>query len=368
VSRETPLHAAAAQRGARFRDEGGWLLPSTFSDVAGELTALRERAGMADVSNWGHFKLTGENSVRFLQGLTTNDVARLVPGVGCYSAFLNVHGRIEADCHIFAFDGELLLQTSPEATAWVARSLGRFNLAGGFTLESLEVTHAAVTLCGPGAPEALATALGARVDDLDTFACRSLATPAGEVRLLGVRRAPMWGVDVLAPRDTVVDLSGALLGQMPRGVELVGLDALEVLRLEAGVPRFGRDFGPDSVLQEIDVPEIVSFNKGCYLGQEIVARIHFQGQPSKLLRRLEVEGDALPSPGDPLVAGEGEADREVGVVTSAVSSPAAGFIVFAIVKRKHYAPGTAVRVRTGSGLVRATVVERNPHAAAKEAR
>jgi folate-binding protein YgfZ len=356
VSNETPLHAAAAKRGARFCDDAGWDVPAAFGDLAGELAAVYERAGVADVSHWGHFWLTGKESVRFLQGLTTNDVARLAPGGGRYSAFLNVHGRIEADCHVFAFEDGLLLQTPPEATEWVWRSLGRFNLAGGFKLERFDGTRAALTVQGPRGPEALGAALGAEVGDLAPLTCRAVDGPFGALKLVGVRRTLGWGADVVGPTDGVARLWDALVES--HGVVPVGVEALDVLRMEAGVPRFGRDFGPDTVLQEVDVPEIVSFDKGCYLGQEIVARIHFQGQPSKLLRRLDLGNGPLPVPGDALVAADGDPEKPVGTVTSAAVSPALGPVVFAVVKRKHYAPGTPVRVRSGDGFVAATVRER----------
>lgn len=324
--------------------------------TAAEAEAVHASAGVADISDWGHFTLAGKESVRFLQGLVTNDVAALAPGTGCYAAFLNVHGRIEADAHVFSFGDELVIQTPPEAAEWVERSLGRFRLAGDFRLARLGATDAAVTVQGPAASRAVGALLGAPLDEVGPLGCREVARGGATLRLLGVRRSTEWGVDLLGPAAAVRSLCDRLLDG-DSGVTAFGPEALELLRMEAGIPRFGRDFDSDTVLQEVDVPEIVSFTKGCYLGQEVVARLHYLGQPSKLLRRLEVEGDVLPAPGDEVVS-SGEDGRSAGRVTSVALSPSRGPIVFAVVKRKHYALGTAVLVRHGEAFLEATVAER----------
>jgi folate-binding protein YgfZ len=137
---------------------------------------------------------------------------------------------------------------------------------------------------------------------------------------------------------------------------VVGDNVLDVLRIEAGIPAYLKDFDADTVLQEIDQPDIVSFNKGCYLGQEIVARIHYQGQPSKLLRRLVVPADCVPVAGDEVLAKDDE--KSAGRITSVAVSPTRGLMVFAMVKRRFYQPGTSVRLRRDGREFEATVVER----------
>src|SRR5262249_28460425 len=156
LMRATPLERTVEAHGAVMGDDAGWRIPLSYGDVAKEAEAARETAGVADVSHWGAFSLEGKNSVKFLQGLVTNDVAALAAGEGCYAAFLNVHGRIEAVANVFSFgDSRLVIQTPPEATDWVAASLGRFRLAGGFDLERLDGSST-IAVVGPQAPQALA--------------------------------------------------------------------------------------------------------------------------------------------------------------------------------------------------------------------
>jgi aminomethyltransferase len=351
--RETPLDTTAG-RDAVFGPDAGWRVALGYGDLPGELAAARSGVALADVSHWGAFTLEGRNAVKFLQGLVTNDVAALAAGTGCYGAFLNVHGRIEAVAHIFSLgENRLVLSTPPEATDWVAASLGRFRLAGGFDLVRLD-GHARVAVIGPGAIAALRTALGASLDTPFGSRAVELVVDGETVLVLGVPRSNEDGADVVGPPSLVAALFDRLVDA---GARPVGVDALEVLAMEDGFPRFGRDFDAETVLQEADVPEIVSFHKGCYLGQEIVARIHFQGQPSKLLRRLVVEEGAEPCPGDEVFSADDDV-KVAGRVTSVVRSPEHGPIVFAVMKRKHYALGTPVRVRRGDALVPATVAAR----------
>lgn len=365
--RATPLDAKTRAYGAVSGDDAGWQVALTYGDADAEANAVREGTGVADLSHWGHFTLEGKNSTKFLQGLVTNDVAALVPGAGCFAAFLNTHGRIEAVAHIFSFgDNRLLLQTPPEATEWVAKGLGRFRLAGGFDLTHLD-DCATISVQGPGAHGALAAALGAELPTPLWLTCREVAFEGETLRVFGVRRTEFDGADVSGPAAAIETLVERLTESGDGAASTVGLDALEILRLEAGVPRFARDYDADTVLQEVDIPEIVSFHKGCYLGQEIVARIHFQGQPSKLLRRLVVDGDALPEPGAEVVTADEEA-KVAGRVTSAARSASRGPLAFGMIKRKYYAPDTPLRVRHGDGDIAATVAVRVPARRLQETR
>ncbi len=355
--RATPLDAKTRAYGAVLGDDAGWQVAHTYGDTDAEAVSVREGAGVVDLSHWGHFTLEGKNSIKFLQGLVTNDVAALKPGVGCFAAFLNTHGRIEAVAHIFSFgDDRLFLQTPPEATEWVAKGLGRFRLAGGFDLTRLD-DGATISVHGPDAHAALSAALGADLPTPLWLTCREVSFAGEPLRVLGVRRTEFDGADVTGPATAIGALLDRLTATGEHAVSPVGLDALEVLRLEGGVPRFARDYDADTVLQEVDVAEIVSFHKGCYLGQEIVARIHFQGQPSKLLRRLVLDGDVVPEPGAEIVTADEEA-KVAGRVTSVARSASRGPLAFGMIKRKYYAPETPLRIRHGDDFVAATVAVR----------
>ena len=332
----------------------GWVVATSFGDPGREASACRTSIAVADVSHWGTFRVSGANAVKFLQGLVTNDIAALASGEGCYAAFLNVHGRIEADVHVFRFDSGLVLHTPPGAAEWVEKNLGRFRMAGGFDLERLDPTHAMISVIGPQARQCLADLLGTAVPG--HLQCVESTTDDVTLCMLGVRRAASDSVDVLGTPGEIAELWRSLVAA---GAIPVGSEALEIVRLEAGIALFGKDFDSDVVLQEVDSPEIVSFQKGCYLGQEIVARLHFQGQPSKLLRRLEVANGTLPEPGDDVVSTDDPA-KSAGRVTSVSGATVDAPTVFALIKRRFYEPGTSVRIRHGESLIDAVVALRRP--------
>jgi folate-binding protein YgfZ len=358
VGHTTALYSDTSARSAQYIDEGGVQVPASFADPNAELAAAHDRAALVDITHLAHFTLGGKDGPKFVQGLTTNDILALEIGAGCYTAFLNVHGRIEADCYVYRFASEYLLQTRPEAGAWLAASLGRFVRAGDFKFASLRDTHAALTVQGPKALELLGAALSVPLGELPSLRCTEARFQGADVRVVRTRRSSVGGADVIGDIETLSHLWQQL--ESPEyAIVPAGVDTLEVLRMEAGLARFGRDFDNGTVLQEVDAPEIVSFKKGCYLGQEIVARVHYLGQPSKLLRRFAIDTDLLPSAGDEILASEEADAKPVGHVTSVCLSPERGTIVFGVVKRKYYAPGTAVFIRTGQGVARATVAERN---------
>jgi folate-binding protein YgfZ len=206
----------------------------------------------------------------------------------------------------------------------------------------------------------LATLIGATVGVLQ---CREVELEGARLWLLGRRRCAGPAVDVAGDPHQVERLWTRLveLGATPAG-EL----ALEWARLKAGLPRFMADYDQDSVVLEADDPALVSFSKGCYLGQEIVARVHYQGQPAQLVRCLHMDGNELPEPGDVVLLCADGGDKPVGHVTSAALVPGTGAIVLAMIKRRAFTPGTRVRIVRGGRELAATVAARETVRALRE--
>ncbi len=203
--RATPSEPVLAVRGATLGAAAEWSMPLAFAGTDVEVAAGERGTVLADVSNWGAFSLEGKNSVKFLQGLVTNDIAALAPGEGCYAAFLNVHGRIEAVAHIFSFgDGRLYLRTPPESTSWVSTSLGRFRLAGGFDLVELS-DYASVAFLGATASQHVG------VLELDPsfpvqstgLHCAELAYEGERIVVLTIPRSRWFGFDVIGPARAI---------------------------------------------------------------------------------------------------------------------------------------------------------------------
>ena len=298
---------------------------------------LREECGLLDRSGRGKLRVTGSDAAEYLQGQLTNDVEALEPGEGQYAALLDRKGHMQADMRVLrpAVE-ELWIDTEPEGLDATRKHLQMYKI--GREVEVVDVTggRAILSLIGPRSVEVAGT------PPLPEYACEE--TSVGEVDCLvaGTRD----GIDMIAASGDSDRLREALLGA---GAVEVGPEAVEILRVEAGVPRFGAEMGAETMPAEAGIIEAtVSFTKGCYIGQETVARLHYKGRPNRLLRGLRLSAPA--APGAVLRLGE----KEVGTVGAACVSPALGPIALAIVRREAE-PGAELAV--GEDGVTARVVD-----------
>src|SRR5215210_6507174 len=307
---------------------------AAIDTLAGGYRALTERCGLVDRSERGKLALTGAEAKEFVHGQVTNDVEALQPGQGCYAAFLTHKGKMLGDLRILDLGHELFLDTERVALQELFNMIRRFKLGRDVELHKRTVERGLVSLVGPGAREAAgAPDLGLAEHD----------NAAGEIGGVPVRLvATAEGVDLICEAERTAELKSAL-----DGVPEVSEAAAEVVRVESGRPRYGVDLDDSVIPQEAGLNErAVSFTKGCYVGQETVARLYYRGKPNRHLRGLRLSEPA--GRGEPLRLGE----REVGRLGSSVVSPARGPIGLAIVRREA-APGDTLAV--GDGGVTASV-------------
>ena len=298
--------------------------------VAGDYQLLTERAGLVDRSARGKLVLTGAEAAEFLQGQVTNDIEALEPGEGCYAAFLTHKGKMRGDLRVLRGEDWIWIDTEPAVLAPLSRTVQMYSIGRDVGFTDVTGERAILSLVGPAARAAL---------DVEPPA-REHAVVEGE---LGLYVATDLGVDVICPAEDAAGARTAL------GLDEVSEDAAECLRIESGRPRYGLDVDADTIPQEAGLNErAVSFTKGCYVGQETVARLHYKGKPNRHLRGLRLDEPA--AHGDPVHLGE----RAVGTVGSACVSPRHGPIALALLRREA-APGTIVSV--GAGAVSAEVVE-----------
>jgi aminomethyltransferase len=245
---------------------------------------LRETAAQIDLAPHGRIKVTGEDRARLLHAMTTNDVKSLLPGTGCYAFFLNAQGRVLADANIFCFEDHLLLDVEPESRTFVMEHLDKYIIADDVVLEDITEETVCVGIEGPAV-------------EPPQNALRATSTGLPGYRLIGPRGA-------LALPD--------LPQASPADVNTV--------RLEHFFPRYGDDITSGNLPQETGINDALNFNKGCYLGQEIVERVRSRGHVNRVLTGLRVEGDQPLTRGDKILF-EG---AEVGEITSSSYSPAMG--------------------------------------------
>jgi folate-binding protein YgfZ len=309
---------------------------STVTDTfAGEYGALTERCGLIDRSERGKLALTGGEAKEFLHGQVSNDIEALEPGQGCYAAFLTPKGKMLGDLRVLDLGDELFLDTERVSLQGLFNMILRYKLGRDVELHKRTVERGLLSLVGPEARAA------AGADALGTGEHANLASEIGGVPVRLVATA--GGVDLICDAERTAELKAAL--DLPEVSEA----AAEVVRVETGRPRYGLDLDDSVIPQEAGLNErAVSFTKGCYVGQETVARLHWRGRPNRHLRGLRLSEPA--ATGDELRLGE----RVVGRLGSSVVSPARGQIGLAIVRREA-TPGDTLAV--GESGVTATVVE-----------
>jgi folate-binding protein YgfZ len=359
ASRRSPLEEVHGRAGAVLREQDGCAVPANYGDARGEYEAAREGgAGLFDLSSRGRVEVSGGEAVQFLNGMLTNDAAALKEGEWVHAAFPNPQGRLLASARLFRTSEGFILDTEAATYGRVLKSLERFTLAGDFRVRDLTGQTATLSVQGARASEVVRAALG---DEASEPARGRFTVAQFQGAHIAVARATHTaedGFDLFVSAGEAETLWRALT---EAGARPAGFDALEVLRVEAGVARYGVDASEANVVTEVlDEALAVSYTKGCYVGQEIIARIHWRGHVAKKLTGLVLEGDA-DAEGDAEVLADGKTEtptdarlrdpaegREAGRVTSVVFSPRLKRrVALAVVKYDYLQPGTELKLFEG---------------------
>ena len=310
---------------------------ATLTDeLASEYRALTQDCGLIDRSERGKLALTGKDRKTFLAGQVTNDIEGLRAGTGCYAAFLTHKGKMLGDLRVLAVEDEgaepeLLLDTERATLQALFDLVRRFKIGYDVELHKRTVQRGLLSLAGPGA-RAIA---GAEDLPADEHAHRAGEIAGHAVRLI----VTDTGIDVLCEAEATDAVRDALLAA---GATPVSEAAAEILRVERGRPRHGVDADDSTIPQEAGLnARAVSFTKGCYVGQETVARLFYRGKPNRHLRGLKLSEPA--ETGTELRLGE----RVVGRLASSLVSPTHGPIALALVRREA-SPGDTVEVAGGA--------------------
>jgi tRNA-modifying protein YgfZ len=306
-------------------------------EIDAQYRQLREECGVLDRSDRGKLLVTGPEAAEYLQGQLTNDIEALEAGEGCYAALLDRKGHMQADMRVLALDGEKIwIDTEPEALAAARRHLEMYKIGRDADLHDAGGERAIVSLIGPRSAELAGS------PPLPEHCHEEIAIEGVECPAVGTA----LGIDLIPRAEDRERLIAALA---EAGAPAVDPAAAEIVRIESGAPRFGSEMDTATMPAEAGIVErAVNFEKGCYIGQETVARLHYKGKPNRHLRGLRLSAPA--APGATLSLGE----KEVGRLGGSSVSPAHGPIGLAIIRREAE-PGAELLV--GEDDVTARVVD-----------
>jgi len=312
------LHQLHEYAGATFRESGDWLIPDSYGDWTQEYAAGRERVAIMDASHWGKVSMTGKDAQDLLNRLSTNALMEAPPGTAIPTVLTSEKGRILDHILAYVHDATLTLLVSPGNTEAVVRWLDKYIILEDVKLADITSTLAVFSLIGPKARALVYKALGLTLDASHKGKVQTCAFQGHEVWVSDTSLVHLSAVDVIVPAQAAHPLWQHLLQEgRELGAAPLGDRAYQPLRIEAGTSLLGHDMGLDFNPLEAGLWDSVSFTKGCYIGQEVVARLNTYQKVKRHLRTLHLSGDT-PVPSGTRLISNGE---EAGLVTSWAYSP-----------------------------------------------
>ncbi len=348
---ETPLANEHRAAQARLEEYVGCLLPAVFSDFEREYRAAREAVALFDTNWHAVFSLTGRDRAKYLHAITSNNIQALEEGRGTLALLLNPQGHILAELEVYAQAERLLVRSHASVREQTLATLTKYIISSDVKIEDLTEKVGSMAIEGPRGAAIVQQACGVALENLPEMAIRNVTIGHISCQLLRRSHFGGAGAEFITPRNWLPLLWEKLLAAVRAHVgEPIGMDTLNALRLEAGVPWFGPDFGDAMIPHEAALENThISFTKGCYTGQEIVERVRSRGHVNRKRVALEFSTVEPPLPGTKLRA----AGADVGHVTSAAFSPAAGAAIgMGYLRREHFAPGSVVEMDGGTAEVR----------------
>ena len=301
-------------------------------------SALMGKGAAFDVSHFGALEVSGEDALDLLNRLSTNDLEKLEPGRGMGTTLTTNKGRVIDLLRVLRLDDSLLVLTSPQTQQRVAEWIDFYTFVEDVSVEDVSERTGQTLVVGSGAAEALAEA-GFPAESLTEYLDHVATADGARAARVDFGRLPAYLI--VAPRDAMPEI----------GLDALGEDDLERLRVEQAVPAYPAELNEDRNPLEANLKPYISFNKGCYIGQEVVARLNTYDRVQRFLCRLDVADGAEASPGDALMVD----GSEVGEVTTAAPGIALGYL-----RKRHYEDGAEVDIASGDGMVRAVVRDVRP--------
>ncbi|MGH7885605.1 MAG: YgfZ/GcvT domain-containing protein [Thermodesulfobacteriota bacterium] len=347
----TPLFEFEKSLNANFEIINEWQLPKDYGNCENEVNAARNGIAFSDISNRGKLKLTGRDHLKLLQGMLTNDVLKLESGKGNFAAILTNKGKTLSDMRVFKDKDSVFLDLEPKINEKIKDHLLKFRLSYKAEIEDITHGYGLIHIFGPECPYFIESFM---IDAKSMFEYNH--TTKDGIKFMKINRTGETGFDILFENQLAEKVSDMII-KNKINISSVGSNAFETMRIEAGIPKYNKDFDERTIPIEAELWQALDFEKGCYVGQEVVARIKWRGRVNRHLVCLIIEGDKIPEPKDKLFSGE----KEIGKITSAVFSPTIEKIVALGYIRKEFKDvGTKAEILLKDGSKTTSTVLENP--------
>ncbi len=353
--KQSPLHEQHLKLGATFEEVSEWDMPAHYGKWVEEYQAVRQSVGLSDLSHRGKIRVTGDDRVKWLQGLISNDILPLQPGQGRYSSFLTHKGKMLGYFRVYALSDSLWVEDVGEVGDATFLALKKFLLYGvKAKMENCAESWGLLLVSGPKACSTVSAAFGIEMSDLEPVTAISAKIGGHTSYVLRTEETGESDLEILLPAEALNTAWERLMeAGAPYHIKAVGNHAREALRIEAGLPKAGPDLNEEVVPPEANLEgKAFSLNKGCYPGQEVVARMDTYGNVRRKLVGFVLQDATIPPHGAKLFSG----DREVGWISSATRSPHLNAVIaFGFPLRDFSEPGTELTVEFDSRKLPTTV-------------
>ena len=341
---------------AEFGNFQGWKVPLRFFSLEKEDLILKNKVGLLDLSYLGIIQLRGKDRSRFLHGMVTNDIKNLEVGQGCYALMLNPQGKILSDMRVLCLEEALLLILEPNLIEKILPLLRKYIISEQVEATDLSSEMGTLSIQGPNAKKVIHSLNNK--SDLPISPLENFYFSYKEIKIhcARINRTIYGGYDLIINHKDFGYIWNTLLENGSKfGLQPVGLEALDLQRLEIGTPLYGIDMDENRIPLEVDIGEAISYTKGCYIGQEVVARATYLGSVNRKLIGLLFSTKIPAQKGDKVFI----ADKEVGWISSSLYSPnLKRAIAFAFIRKEGWNPGTKVKVSTQSEMQEAIATKR----------
>lgn len=318
------LHSQYESLNVSFKEYHGWLLPEYFSSTQEEWRAVHSGVGGIDFSHLGKISVRGKDRTAFLHNMLSNDIQSLKPGSHCYAALLTPKGKMISDLHVFAFENYFLIALNEGLVQTVIEKLSSFIISEDVVFQDSSSSFGLLSIQGPESGKFL----------------KNFPTESFNVKVFPNPRCTEEGYDLFVPIENLAGLWSALT--TAQKMIPVGQAAYDILRIEAGIPLFGQDMDENTIPNEALLEKAVSWTKGCYPGQEVVARIKYRGGVTKMLSGLLISENKEPPPVGSKIFKNSEL---VGNVTSSCYSFALkSSIAMSLIKKIAAENGTSIQI------------------------
>ena len=349
----TPLYNLHSKLGATFAEcFDGWTLPLHYSDPISEHLAVRSDIGITDISYQGVLELTGEDRASFLHRLISNDVENLSVGEGNYATLLTHRGKIIADINVYNLEESIYVITAPQVIDTLFTELDKYIIADDVELK--KVTDVGIiAVAGPTTMDLVESVLDTEnLDSLTEYGSISVEFKNDCVHCIRSDFFGEIGLNLITSSGNLEELWKSLTS-FRTDVTPFGYQTQESLRIEAGTPVYSKELTDSVIPLEAELDYAIDFEKGCYIGQEIVARMKYRGHPNRLLRGIEIQSDEIV----PINTKIYDGDKEIGWVTSSTYSPSLEKqIALGYVRMAYTDPGCTVQLAVSDGHITGTIV------------